>query len=147
MALSGRAHGINQCPLSGVISTGRDANIAECPLMAQLRHQAQAKLSAMHILTLSISSLFNMESDDGERYCEVVQCVLIMGDGRNVIANNKGLNLWSFISGSALGGLKHEKDNRCGHIHRSSFVYFIRCICPSVHRRNHRCGISCQLAR
>jgi len=27
----------------------------------------------MHVLTLSISSLFNMESDDGERYCEVVQ--------------------------------------------------------------------------
>ena len=27
----------------------------------------------MHVLTLSISLLFNMESDDGERYCEVVQ--------------------------------------------------------------------------
>src|SRR5664279_5905792 len=37
---------------------------------AHKRHQAQAKLSAMHVLTLSISSLFNMESDDGERYCD-----------------------------------------------------------------------------
>ena len=27
----------------------------------------------MHVLTLSISSLLNMESDHGDRYCEVVQ--------------------------------------------------------------------------
>ena len=37
------------------------------------RHEAQAKLSAMHVLKLSISSFFNMESGDGERYREVVQ--------------------------------------------------------------------------
>src|ERR1035441_1374967 len=43
------------------------------PSMTHKLHQAQAKLSAMHVLILSISSLFNMESDDGERYCEVVQ--------------------------------------------------------------------------